>query len=69
MIEYAKTVLQKVSFDKSLFHKELAKFMLWLSPDESNKLFLWSLQNFEEHFEKSSLKTNTTTEKVKIKAD
>jgi len=55
MLDYAKTILQKISFDKTLFHKELSKFMLWLSPDEANKLFGWSLNNYSNHFENSTL--------------
>lgn len=62
MLEYSKKVLQKVSFDKALFHKELSKFMLWLSPDEANELFSWSVHNFNKHFKKSVL----NNEKINI---
>ena len=30
MLEYTKTILQKVSFDKSLFQKELRKFRKYI---------------------------------------
>ena len=32
MLEYIKTILQKVSFDKALFEKELAKAINMLIP-------------------------------------
>lgn len=45
MLEYTKTVLQKVSFDTKLFCKELKKAISRLLPDEIEELKVW-LQNF-----------------------
>ena len=45
MLEYYKTVLQKVSFDVKLFSKELKKSISKLLPDEIEELKVW-LQNF-----------------------
>lgn len=41
MFEYTKTVLQKVSFNKELFKKELEKAVNRLLPYEIKELFLW----------------------------
>lgn len=45
MLEYYKTVLQKVSFDVKLFSKELKKAISKLLPEEIEELKNW-LQNF-----------------------
>ena len=45
MLEYTKTVLQKVSFDAKLFAKEVKKAVLRLLPDEIEELKIW-LQKF-----------------------
>ena len=41
MLEYYKTVLQKVSFDVKLFSKELKKAVSRLLPDEIEELKNW----------------------------
>ena len=41
MLEYTKTVLQKVSFDATLFCKELKKAIVNLLPKEIEELKLW----------------------------
>ncbi|WP_411032095.1 hypothetical protein [Spongiimicrobium sp. 3-5] len=41
MLEYTKTVLQKVSFDTKLFCKELKKAVSRLLPDEIEELKIW----------------------------
>ena len=41
MLEYYKTVLQKVSFDVKLFSKELKKAISRLLPDEIEELKKW----------------------------
>ncbi|MCC7051024.1 MAG: hypothetical protein IT239_04515 [Bacteroidia bacterium] len=46
MIEMTKLVLQKVSFDKHLFRKELLKAVKWLSKDEKLMLKVWCVANF-----------------------
>jgi len=45
MLEYTKTVLQKVSFDAKLFSKELQKALSRLLPYEIEELKRW-LQSF-----------------------
>jgi len=46
MLKYTKTVLQKVSFNKDLFKKELQKSMRWLRKDEVIVLQTWCVINF-----------------------
>lgn len=46
MLEYIKTVLQKVSFDRSLFEKELKKAIQMLVPDEIKQLKSWCYAQF-----------------------
>ena len=46
MLEYIKTILQKVSFDKALFEKELAKAINMLVPDEVKQLKRWCYAQF-----------------------
>lgn len=41
MFEYTKTILEKVSFNKELFKKELEKAVNRLLPFEVKELFLW----------------------------
>ncbi|WP_298790626.1 hypothetical protein [uncultured Allomuricauda sp.] len=45
MLDYTKTVLQKVSFDAKLFTKELKKAVSRLLPNEIEELKIW-LQQF-----------------------
>jgi len=46
MFELSKNILEKVSFDKALFRKELAKAVKWLKPDEKTLLKVWCLGTF-----------------------
>lgn len=46
MLEYIKTVLEKVSFDKALFEKELKKAINMLVPDEVKQLKAWCYAQF-----------------------
>ena len=46
MYEMSKHILQKVSFDKALFRKELAKALTWLQPKEKILLKVWCLTTF-----------------------
>lgn len=48
MLEMSKLILQKVSFDKQLFAKELKKAVRWLQPDEKTMLKMWCLATFGE---------------------
>lgn len=44
MLEYVKTILKKVSFDRRLFRKEYKKSLSWLTSHEINELRNWLRQ-------------------------
>lgn len=46
MLEYAKTILEKVSFDHRLFEKELRKAIANLIKDEIEVLRTWCYEKF-----------------------
>ena len=46
MLEYFKTILQKVSFDPYLFEKELKKAVLSLIPQELREFRVWCYSTF-----------------------
>ncbi len=46
MLEYFKTILSKVSFDRKLFEKELKKAIKSLVPDELRDLKKWCYDKF-----------------------
>ncbi len=46
MIEYVKTILQKVSFSTYLFERELKKGLLYLMPAEIEEFSAWCYQMF-----------------------
>ena len=48
MLEYVKTILLKVSFDKILFEKELRKALRTLVPVELIELKSWCYQQFSK---------------------
>jgi hypothetical protein len=47
MLEYVKTILEKVSFDDKLFKKEFEKAVNMLLPEEVTELISWIRKNFE----------------------
>ena len=49
MLEFSKKVLNKVSFDKKLFKKELQKSLRWLSKREITQLKIWTLATFSQY--------------------
>ena len=49
MLEFSKKVLNKVSFDKKLFKKELQKSLRWLSKREMPHLKIWALATFSQY--------------------
>ncbi len=63
MLEYFKTILSKVSFDKWLFEKELRKAIQSLVNEEISKLKEWCYENFghiylnilNRHFEQQAV--------------
>ncbi len=46
MLDYAKIILQKVSFNKALFEKELRKALKTLLPNELAAFRAWCYQQF-----------------------
>ena len=46
MFEYTKTILNKVSFNKELFSKELRKSFRWLKKEEIIALQAWCIITF-----------------------
>ncbi len=46
MLEYVKIILEKVSFDKNLFEKELKKGIMQLIPTEVRELKNWCYARF-----------------------
>lgn len=51
MIEYVKTILLKVSFDKKLFEKELRKGLNLLVPSELEEFKVWCYRTFSKVYE------------------
>ena len=51
MLEYAKTILQKVSFDLKLFEKELRKAIASLLKEEISLLRAWCYEKFGKEYE------------------
>tara|TARA_B100000809_G_scaffold266776_2_gene331492 strand:+ start:36794 stop:37054 length:261 start_codon:yes stop_codon:yes gene_type:complete len=47
--DYTKEVLQKVSFNSELFHKELEKALRLLSPYEIQELKIWLMEFTVDH--------------------
>ena len=45
MLEYSKTILSKVSFNRRIFLKEYRKLSRSLVPEESNELRRWVRSN------------------------
>jgi hypothetical protein len=50
MFELSKNILQKVSFDKALFRKELMKAVKWLKPEEKTLLMIWCVTTFGHQY-------------------
>lgn len=50
MLEYSKTVLEKVSFNRDLFRKELEKSKRMLKEDEIELLQTWCRMSFTEKY-------------------
>ena len=49
MLEFSKKILQKVSFDKKLFTKELKKSARWIGKNEVSALKIWALTSFSHY--------------------
>lgn len=46
MLELSKQILQKVSFDRVLFKKELKKSLRWIKPQERLHFKVWCMATF-----------------------
>lgn len=55
MLDLSKKILQKVSFDKTLFRKELIKAIKWVQPNEKTILKVWCLATFGNEYQKEIL--------------
>jgi hypothetical protein len=49
MFELSKNILEKVSFDRTLFRKELTKSFKWLKKEEQALLFVWCVGTFHQY--------------------
>lgn len=57
MLELCKEILQKVSFDRKLFVKELKKAVEWVSKDELSALKTWCLNTYGKMYKKEIIET------------
>lgn len=64
MYEMSKKILERVSFDKVLFTKELMKALNWLKPDEKLLLKVWCLSTFGHMYKDVILETFRRVAKV-----
>jgi len=46
MLEYSKTILSRVSFDRKLFCHELRKFLDLLVPEDAQRLWSWAQKEY-----------------------
>jgi hypothetical protein len=46
MLKFCQEILEKVSFDRMLFQKELLKSIKWLNIDEAKILKMWCVATF-----------------------
>jgi hypothetical protein len=51
MLDLCQNVLQKVSFSKTLFRKELIKSMKWLTQKEQLALQAWCMSRFGNEYQ------------------
>ncbi|MBC7923180.1 MAG: hypothetical protein H7Z75_19035 [Ferruginibacter sp.] len=52
MLEYTKLILEKVSFDRKLFEKELRKALAYLTGDERMSLKGWCWSKFGPRYQR-----------------
>jgi hypothetical protein len=51
MLEFSKQILQKVSFDRRLFEKELRKAVKWIRKEEVLVLKAWCVATFGHQYQ------------------
>ena len=61
MMEFSKQILQKVSFDRRLFKKELIKARRWLGQHDQLVLKAWCLATFGNEYKEVILEVFKTT--------
>lgn len=61
MMEFSKQVLQKVSFDRRLFKKELMKARRWLGQHDQLVLKAWCLATFGHMYKDVIMEVFQTT--------
>lgn len=57
MLELCKEILQKVSFDRHLFVKELKKAVNWVNQEELTSLKIWCLTMFGKTYRREIIET------------
>ena len=50
MLEFCKTVLKRVSFDRRLFATELKKAFRWLSKEDAEALRQWAMRQYQHKY-------------------
>ena len=61
MMEFSKQVLQKVSFDRRLFKKELVKARKWISQHDQLVFKAWCLATFGHMYKDVIMEVYQTT--------
>ena len=61
MLDFCKTVLIRVSFDRRLFAKELKKSFKWLSREDAETLRQWALAQYHHKYAKLIASTFAAT--------
>lgn len=62
MIDFAKFILVRMSFDENLFINELKKLINWSKGENIDELKDWCIQNYTGLFKKDISKLFSTTE-------
>jgi len=65
MLEFCKTVLKRVSFDRQLFARELTKSFSWLPQDEALALKSWALTTYSNKHTQVILTAFATAQALK----
>ena len=58
-LEFYKTILEKVSFDRALFEKEFNKAIMDLSFKDSNELRIWKRKFIFEKFQNNYIRKSS----------
>lgn len=58
-LEFYKTILEKVSFDRALFEKEFNKAIIDLSFKDSNELRIWKRKFIFEKFQNNYIRKSS----------